>query len=196
MSEIAPHTINPLELPSLPLEWKAALPLKCRAIYMALSAEGEILYVGRSNDIRKRWKSHDRFKHLKQIQGVRIAWIEVSDPYLLRTLETALIEYFKPEFNDPKYASPTPQKKGVRVGILNLRKRLHLTQRQVARVTGVTEQTISNWEVGLWDIKLSIKQTLNLCNVLQCTLEELVAASEEIEPADRPNSPSHFDKAQ
>lgn len=188
MTAIAPHNIDPLKLPSLPLEWKAALPLKCRAIYIAFSAEGNVLYVGRSNDIRKRWQSHTRLKHLKQIQDVRIAWLEVSDAYLLRILETALIEYFKPEFNNPKYTSPTPQRKGSRVEIVNLRKCLHLTQRQVAQATGVTEQTISNWEVGFYQIHLAPEQYLKLCNVLQCSLEELVVASKRF--ANPQNSPS------
>lgn len=187
---ITPESINLSELPSLPLECKANLPLRCQGIYIALSAKGEVLYVGRSKDIQKRWRSHSRFKHLKQIQGSRLAWLEVSDPYLLRILEPALIEYFKPEFNDPKYTSSYPQKKGVQVGIVNLRKCLNLTQRQVAQATGVTEQTISNWEVGLYKIRLTPKQTLNLCRVLQCTLEELVVASKEVKSVNPQNPPS------
>ncbi len=60
--------------------------------------------------------------------------------------------------------------------IMNLRKRLKLTQRQVAEAVGVTDQTISNWENEVYTPTLTPAQTLALCKVLQCSLEELVAA--------------------
>lgn len=61
--------------------------------------------------------------------------------------------------------------------ILRLRTRLGLTQRQVADAVGVTVQTISNWETGESKPRLSPEQTLALCEVLQCSLKELVAAT-------------------
>ena len=60
--------------------------------------------------------------------------------------------------------------------IMNLRKRLKLTQRQLAEAVGVTDQTISNWEKEVYTPTLTPSQTLALCKVLQCSLEELVAA--------------------
>ncbi len=60
--------------------------------------------------------------------------------------------------------------------IMNLRKRLKLTQRQVAAAVGVTDQTVSNWENEIYTPTLTPAQTLALCKVLQCSLEELVAA--------------------
>lgn len=60
--------------------------------------------------------------------------------------------------------------------ISNLRKRLHLTQREVAKAVGVDDQTISNWEKGKSKPKLDPAQTFALCKVLQCSLEELASA--------------------
>lgn len=61
--------------------------------------------------------------------------------------------------------------------IMNLRKQLNLTQREVATAIGVTDQTVSNWEQGVYQPKLSPAQTLALCRVLRCSLEELVVTT-------------------
>lgn len=60
--------------------------------------------------------------------------------------------------------------------ISNLRKHLHLTQREVAEAIGVDDQTISNWEQGKSKPKLDPAQTFALCTILQCSLEELASA--------------------
>lgn len=57
--------------------------------------------------------------------------------------------------------------------IMRLRERVGLTQRQVAEALGKTDQTISNWENGVRTPKLTPRETLALCRVLKCTLEEL-----------------------
>lgn len=68
--------------------------------------------------------------------------------------------------------------------IMNLRKRQNLTQRQLAQAVGVTDQTISNWEQGVYKPRLTPAQTLALCRILECSLEELVAVtSDEDSPA-------------
>ncbi|MGV0025001.1 helix-turn-helix transcriptional regulator [Phormidesmis priestleyi] len=54
-----------------------------------------------------------------------------------------------------------------------LRKKLGLTQRQVAEAIRVTDQTVSNWEAGRFEPKLTISQTQALCRILQCSLDEL-----------------------
>ena len=58
--------------------------------------------------------------------------------------------------------------------IMNLRKKLKLSQRQVAQAIGVTDQTISNWEQKIHKPNLTPEQTLALCKILDCSLEELV----------------------
>lgn len=57
--------------------------------------------------------------------------------------------------------------------IMRLRERVGLTQRQVAEALGKTDQTVSNWENGVRAPKLTPRETLVLCRVLKCTLEEL-----------------------
>lgn len=60
--------------------------------------------------------------------------------------------------------------------ILYLRKRLDLTQKEVAKAVGVDDQTVSNWEHGKNNKpKLDPAQTLALCKILQCSLEELAS---------------------
>lgn len=63
--------------------------------------------------------------------------------------------------------------------IMNLRKRRNLTQRQVAQAVGVTDQTISNWEQGVYKPRLTPAQTLALCRALECSLEELVVITSD-----------------
>lgn len=189
MSAINPYNIDLENLSLLALEQRIGLP-KCQGIYLVLSEQKEVLYIGRSKNIHSRWKSHERYQHLRELPGVSIAWIEVNNDFLFRCIERALIEFFKPKFNDPKYTPPKPEKKATRIGIVNLRKRLNLTQRQVALAAGITEQTISNWEVGLYRIRLTPSQTLNLCRVLQCSLEELVIAQRETKSVNSQNPPT------
>ena len=56
---------------------------------------------------------------------------------------------------------------------MNRRKELGLTQRQIAETIGVTVQTVSNWETGLYQPKLTLKQTLRLSQILKTDLEKL-----------------------
>lgn len=60
--------------------------------------------------------------------------------------------------------------------IFFLRKRLDLTQKEVAEAIGADDQTISNWEQGKSKPKLDPAQTFALCKVLRCSLEELASA--------------------
>jgi len=54
-----------------------------------------------------------------------------------------------------------------------LRQSRHLTQRQIADALGITVQTVSNWEVGRAEPKLTIRQFKALLKVLDCSVEEL-----------------------
>lgn len=97
MSAIAPESVNPLNLPSLPLEWRKGFP-KCPAIYFAISGE-KILYIGRAKNLLRRWRHHHRQAELETVEEVKIAWLEVNDIQLLPVVEKALIQYFRPQFN-------------------------------------------------------------------------------------------------
>lgn len=64
--------------------------------------------------------------------------------------------------------------------IMRLRNRAGLTQRQVADALGKTDQTVSNWENGVRVPRLTPPETLALCRVLRCSLEELAGELGEI----------------
>jgi CopG-like RHH_1 or ribbon-helix-helix domain, RHH_5 len=101
-----PTAINPLTLPSLPLANRSALP-PCPAVYFVLEGD-RVLYIGRSVNLQQRWMTHRRYKQLKAISNVRIAWLECNDPNLLPEIEVALIKYFQPSLNG-KLIPQSPQ---------------------------------------------------------------------------------------
>ncbi len=91
-------TINPFELPSLPLDNYLQLP-SYQAIYFVFS-EDEIAYIGKTKNLTQRLKAHNRRKQFTKMgDKTRIAWLECSDTQLLGQIETALINYFKPKLN-------------------------------------------------------------------------------------------------
>lgn len=99
MTIIAPEQINPLNLPSVPLDCRKALP-ECPGIYFAIDSAGAVQYIGRSNNIRQRWLTHHRYSQLEALGSVAVAWLQVSDSLLLPSIEAALIEYFQPLLNN------------------------------------------------------------------------------------------------
>lgn len=56
---------------------------------------------------------------------------------------------------------------------MNRRKELGLTQRQIAEAVGVTVQTVSNWETGLYQPKLTLMQAAKLSEILKLEVKEL-----------------------
>lgn len=60
------------------------------------------------------------------------------------------------------------------LGFVTRRKALKLTQKQVADALGITSRTVQSWELGENMPRLAPLQMLRLCNVLQCSLEDLV----------------------
>lgn len=53
------------------------------------------------------------------------------------------------------------------------REELGLTQRDIAIALGKTDQTISNWETGTYEPKMTPREMKALCKLLKWTLEEL-----------------------
>lgn len=167
--------LKPGELPSLPLEWRLGLP-KCAGLYLVISFTGEVLYVGQSTNLNKRWLSHHRQAELEKIEGVRIAWIEVTDTTLLMSIESALIKHFEPYFN---------QRRGIRVTenfdspMKKLRFKVNLRTVDVACKINVAESTVRNWEAGCIVPNLKLSQFFELLRLYKCTLEELEEAMKE-----------------
>jgi hypothetical protein len=112
---MTPETmINPLipdTLESLPLEDRSSFPeLSC--VYYALSASGEILYIGKAKSLKARWQGHHRLEQLKRFKSVRIAWVGVHEDEL-DSFERLCINHHSPPLNnsrsgdDPIATEPT-----------------------------------------------------------------------------------------
>ena len=53
------------------------------------------------------------------------------------------------------------------------REELGLTQRDIGLALGKTDQTISNWETGIYEPKMTPREFKKLCEVLQWFLEDI-----------------------
>jgi hypothetical protein len=95
---IDPQTIDLAILPWIPLNATAGFP-KCPAIYFAIDSENQVQYIGRSINIRGRWKTHHRYGDLAAIGQIRIAYLFIEAIELLPEIESALIEWFNPPLN-------------------------------------------------------------------------------------------------
>ena len=95
---INPQTLKLDSLPSLPLAHRKHLP-ECPGIYFAIDSQGIIYYIGRSVNLNQRWTQHHRTKQLQQHSEIKIAYLEVSEIFLLPKIEEALIEWFNPPLN-------------------------------------------------------------------------------------------------
>ncbi len=95
--------INPAEIDFSSLPWvsldKADELPSAPGIYFAIDSFDQIQYIGRSSNVRGRWKSHHRYDDLAAIGGVRIVYLFVQAPELLSQVEAALIDWFDPPLN-------------------------------------------------------------------------------------------------
>lgn len=92
--------VCPTDLEFVPLSKKRQLP-SVSAVYFCLGSGDKVLYIGKATNIKERWKNHHRHKQLKQIEDVRIFWME-TPPDLLDDVERASIKWFNPDLNGTK----------------------------------------------------------------------------------------------
>jgi DNA-binding XRE family transcriptional regulator len=57
--------------------------------------------------------------------------------------------------------------------LVELRDKAGITQKQLADALKVTEHTVRNWEKGRAEAELQLWQVKALCQILQCSLEDL-----------------------
>lgn len=150
------------DLPFVALQNRHYLPSE-PCVYLAIAKDGQVLYVGKSENLKQRWKNHQQHQALSVMEEVKIAYIR-ADAELLNSLESALIQWHKPPLNIDG--------KEVR-GIAALRKQAGLTQRQLADLVGVTESTIRNLENNRNGVE-QIERIVKLCRALKCSAEELI----------------------
>jgi transcriptional regulator with XRE-family HTH domain len=65
------------------------------------------------------------------------------------------------------------EEQGQESALAKLRRNRNVTQKQIADALGVTVQTVSNWEVGRVEPKLTIRQFKALLQILKCSVDEL-----------------------
>ncbi len=148
MSKVVPEELNPMMLPSILLEQRRGLP-SCSGIYFAISADDEVLYIGRSVNLAQRWISHHRHPELEEIGQVRIAWLEINEPNLLPAIEEALIDWFAPSLNSSSVmsgASVVVQGTAVKVLLKQIRKSKGLSQNELAQLICMSPQSIQKIE--------------------------------------------------
>lgn len=96
------YVINtrPLKMRGIHIRWLHELP-EIPAIYFVVSELTGLLYIGKANNLKKRWVSHHRYYQLKKYHEVRINWITFPNitPDELTNLEREYIEYFMPVLN-------------------------------------------------------------------------------------------------
>lgn len=117
---IDPKLINLSALPSVSLDNRKRLP-QTAGIYMAIDAAETVQYIGRSNNLRKRWLQHHCQGYIAN--GGQIAYLEVNDVSLLPEIEKALILWFDPPLNQQLRAKKVTVKVGKNFDI-NLEDRL------------------------------------------------------------------------
>jgi transcriptional regulator with XRE-family HTH domain len=77
----------------------------------------------------------------------------------------------------PKNKDEQPKNKDELLTLAQLRQRANLTQRKLADILDVTINTVSAWERGEHEPYLTLTQTKKLVDGLQCSLNELIAAT-------------------
>ncbi len=75
------------------------------------------------------------------------------------------------DFHSVREASAYAER--LRQRIVSLRKQRNLSQRDIAQALGITDQTVSNWEQGRSEPRLTIRQVVLLCRILDCSLTDL-----------------------
>lgn len=100
--------LNPFNLPSTPLIECQNLP-KISGIYFVLESE-EILYIGKSQNLRTRWTGHHRWNQLnnREVENISIAWLKVNTLELLPEMERIFIKRFNPLLNFTKVEAVKP----------------------------------------------------------------------------------------
>ena len=145
------------DLPSVMFSDRKNLP-SSPCIYLVLDKSGQVLYVGHSINAQERWESHHKYNALKNLDGVKISYLQI-DESLLYSIEKALIAWFKPPLNETDQHTPR--------GIEALRREKGLTQSQVAEALSVDVSTVRNWEKSREGVKMFVR-VAKLCKLFDC----------------------------
>lgn len=150
-------------LPSMPLSKRREFPA-CPAIYLVVGEDQKVLYIGRTVNLRQRWKTHHKYSAFSGINGVRLAWLEVTDLYLLPPIEEGLIKHFKPPHNTSRIAQEVHTRFKCNLNGLMVKKGVTLAT--LSKETGIHHTTLSalanNTSLGIdWDTFSTLYQYFN-----------------------------------
>jgi hypothetical protein len=107
MSGLNPLAIDIQDLPTVMFGERSRLP-RMSAVYFALGVSDTVLYIGKTQDLWKRWRFHHRLQQLMDMGCLRIAWYGAKRDILL-TLEIPLIDAYKPPLNK-RLGPPNPER--------------------------------------------------------------------------------------
>lgn len=94
---IKPESLDLLALPSMPLSERKSFPaIPC--IYFAIDSLNNVQYIGKTKNLRKRWKYHHKPSRLEESESIQVAYL-LTDIDLLDRREIELIEMFNPPLN-------------------------------------------------------------------------------------------------
>lgn len=176
-----------VSLPTVSLEHRLNLPDE-PGVYLVVLENGEVLYVGKSINIKHRWSAHHRYYQL-QSQNVFIAWMLVDDISLLHEVEAYLIKEFAPSMNNSPVKSPLLKRtfqirESIRIRLIKAQFIIwEKTGVQVDREVMVEEaivQMLSRLEAGDKDLEEKIVQR-------QRQREQELATGALINPSSRKN---------
>lgn len=141
-------SVNLAELPTVAFTERKALP-DVPAVYFVLDGNGDMLYIGQSLSIARRWVSHSHHKKLRLLGARRIAWLTVSDPSLLLQVERACIEHFQPSVNGKLGRPPVDEPLDMN---LTVRITPHLYERleHISAATGLSIGTMLRDVIERW----------------------------------------------
>jgi hypothetical protein len=147
------------------------------AVYFAVSMAGEILYVGKTINLKTRWRNHHRHKQLVRLWCEKIAWLEYDAADLLEH-EYRMIHIFRPILNRaldvirPGRIKKQTVEQGSKESFLSvtsslgmeghvgqrlrhIREKHHFTVRALEKASGVPYATISRIENAAQDPRFS-----------------------------------------
>jgi putative transcriptional regulator len=170
-----PTAICPTKLPSLPLDMKEVLP-GSPGIYFVIDKNDVIQYIGRSQNLHRRWQNHHLDLEFGALEEVRIAWLAISDPTLLIPIESALISYFCPQLNKALV------KRDQEIGKSSIKWRLAalmadrgINYKQMAELTGLHEGTVSKHKNSyIMPERLERETLVRYCLALNCQPGDLL----------------------
>jgi DNA-binding transcriptional regulator YiaG len=139
-------------LPSVLIPYRDSLP-EVGGIYFVLE-KSEVMYIGKSQNLRKRWHGHECCAELDRPKKARVAWLEVPSEEDRTRLEQSLIARLNPRLNIKLRLVIKPETyrlvKAAMTGeeLKDRREKLGLSRTALAEELRTTLATITRWENG------------------------------------------------